>query len=46
MLNNIKASFTISGLFLFNLNKVLKSIPAPLAKLVILRANKVKVRSY
>jgi hypothetical protein len=36
MLKNIKASFTISSLFLFNPDKVLRSIPALLAKLVIL----------
>jgi hypothetical protein len=42
---NIKAGFAISGLFLFNPDKVLRSMPALLAKPVILRANKVKVRS-
>jgi hypothetical protein len=46
MLKNIKASFIISSLFLFNLNKVLRSIPTPLIKLAILRANKVRVKSY
>jgi hypothetical protein len=45
-LKNIKASFTVSGLFPFNPDRVLRSIPAPLAKLAILGANKVKVRSY
>ena len=45
MSKNIKASFTISSLFPFNLDKVLRSMPAPLAKLAILRADKVKVGS-
>ena len=43
---NIKAGFTISGLFLFNPDRVLRNIPVPLAKLAIPSTNKVKVRSY
>ena len=46
MLKNIKTSFIISNLIPFNLNKVLKSILAPLIKLTILNINKVKVKSY
>jgi hypothetical protein len=46
MPKNIKAGFTISGLFPFNPDRVLRSIPAPLAKLAILRVNEVKVGSY
>jgi hypothetical protein len=42
---NIKASFATSGLIPLNLNKVLRSMPAPPAKLAILSADKVKVRS-
>jgi len=45
MPKNIKAGFAASGLFPFNLNRVLRSMPAPLAKLAILRVDKVKVRS-
>jgi hypothetical protein len=45
-LKNIKAGFTISGLFLFNPNRVLRSMPTPITKLIILRANKVEVGSY
>ena len=47
-LKNIKAGFTISGLFLFNPDKVLKSMLMPLAKLALAipRANKIIVRSY
>jgi hypothetical protein len=45
MPKNIKAGFAISGLFLFNLDRVLRSMPAPLAELAILRADKVKVGS-
>jgi len=43
MLKNIKASFIIYDLFLFNLNRVLRSILIPLTKLVILRADEVEV---
>jgi hypothetical protein len=44
---NIKARFAISGLFLFNPDRVLKSMPAPLpVKLAIPRAIKVKAGSY
>ena len=43
---NIKAGFAASGLFPFNPGKVLRSMPAPPAKLAILSADKVKVRSY
>jgi hypothetical protein len=46
MLKNIKAGFTISGLFPFNPDRVLRSIPAPPAKLAIPRADKVKVGTY
>jgi hypothetical protein len=45
MPKNIKASFAITSLFLFNPDKVLRSMPTPLAELAILRANKVKVGS-
>ncbi len=45
MSKNIKASFATSGLFLFNLDRVLRSMPAPAAKLAILSADKVKVGS-
>jgi hypothetical protein len=45
-LKNIKASFATSGLILFNLDRVLRSIPAPLAKPAIPSADKVKVGSY
>jgi hypothetical protein len=44
-LKNIKASFAASSLFLFNPDRVLRSMPAPLAELAIPRANEVKVRS-
>jgi len=43
---NIKAGFATSGLFPFNLDKVLRSMPAPPAEPAILSADKVKVRSY
>jgi hypothetical protein len=46
VLKNIKAGFAISGLIPFNLNRVLRSISAPLIKLVILSADKIKVKSY
>jgi hypothetical protein len=42
---NIKAGFAISGLFLFNLDRVLRSMPAPPAELAILRADELKVGS-
>jgi hypothetical protein len=42
---NIKAGFATSGLFPFNLDRVLRSMPAPLAKLIILGADEVKVGS-
>jgi len=42
---NIKAGFAASGLFLFNPDRMLRSIPAPLAESVIPRVNKVKVGS-
>jgi hypothetical protein len=45
MPKNIKASFVASSLFLLNLDKVLRSMPALLAKLAVLRAKKIKVRS-
>lgn len=41
-----KAGFAISSLFLFNLDRVLRSMPAPLAKQAILSADKVEVGSY
>jgi hypothetical protein len=44
-LKNIKAGFAASGLFLFNANRVLRSMPAPLAELAIPRANEVEVES-
>ena len=43
---NIKARFAISGLFLFNPDRVLKSMPAPPVKLAIPRAIMVKAGSY
>ena len=42
---NIKASFAASGLFPFNLDRVLRSMPAPSAEPAILSADEVKVRS-
>jgi hypothetical protein len=42
---NIKAGFAISGLFLFNPDRVLRSMPAPPAELAIPRADEVKVGS-
>ncbi len=42
-LKNIKAGFTTSSLFLFNLDRVLRSILPPLAKQAIPKANKVRV---
>jgi hypothetical protein len=42
---NIKAGFAISGLFLFNPDRVLRSMPAPLAKPAIPRVEEVKVGS-
>ncbi|XTI92607.1 hypothetical protein V2W45_1523704 [Cenococcum geophilum] len=45
-LKNIKAGFAVSGLFPFNPDRVLRSMPAPLAKPAILRADEVKVGSY
>jgi hypothetical protein len=44
-LKNIKASFAICGLFPLNLDRVLRSMPAPLVKLAIPSADEVKVRS-
>ncbi|KAF4630854.1 hypothetical protein G7Y89_g7281 [Cudoniella acicularis] len=41
-LKNIKAGFAASGLFPFNLDRVLRSMPAPLAKPAIPRADEVK----
>jgi hypothetical protein len=46
MPKNIKASFIIDKLFPLNLNRVLRSIPAPLIKLAIPSTNKVKIGSY
>jgi hypothetical protein len=47
MPKNIKAGFAASGLFPFNLDRVLvlRSMPAPPAKPAILRADEVKVGS-
>jgi hypothetical protein len=45
-LKNIKASFAASGLFLLNLDRVLRDMPKPPAKLTIPKADKVKVASY
>jgi hypothetical protein len=42
---NIKAGFATSGLFPFNLDRVLRSMPAPPAKLAIPSADKVEVGS-
>ena len=42
---NIKAGFAVSGLFLFNLDKVLRHMLKPLADLTVPKANKVKVGS-
>ena len=44
-LKNIKAGFVVSGLFLFNLDKVFRSMLKPPADLNVLKANEVKVRS-
>jgi hypothetical protein len=44
-LKNIKAGFTASGLFPFNPDRVLRSMPAPLAKPAIPRVDEVKVGS-
>jgi hypothetical protein len=46
MLKNIKASFATSGLIPFNPDKILRNMPALLTKLVILSANKLKIRFY
>jgi hypothetical protein len=45
ILKNIKAGFTVSSLILFNLDRVLRSIPTPPAKLAILSVNKIRVGS-
>jgi hypothetical protein len=45
MPKNIKAGFAASRLFPFNPDRVLRSMPAPLAELAILRADEVKVGS-
>ena len=44
-LKNIKAGLAVNSLFLFNLDKVLRSILKPPADLNILKANEVNVRS-
>jgi hypothetical protein len=46
MPKNIKAGFTTSGLFPFNLDRVFRSMSASLVELVIPGADKVKVGSY
>jgi hypothetical protein len=43
MPKNIKASFTISSLFPFNPDRVLRSMPVPLVKPAMRNANEVKV---
>jgi len=43
---NIKAGFAASGLFPFNPDRVLRSMPGPPAELAVLRADEVKVGSY
>jgi hypothetical protein len=43
---NIKASFATSGLFSFNLDRVLRDMPKPPADLTIPKADEVKVGSY
>lgn len=45
-LKNIKAGFAASGLFPFNPDRVLRSMPAPPAELAIPRADEVEVGSY
>jgi hypothetical protein len=45
MPKNIKASFAISGLIPFNPDRVLRNIPAFLAKLAIPSVNKIRVGS-
>jgi hypothetical protein len=45
MPKNIKAGFAASGLFPFNPDRVLRSMPVSLAELAISRADKVKVGS-
>lgn len=44
-LKNIKAGFAASGLFPFNPDRVLRSMPKPPANLNVPKANKVKVGS-
>jgi hypothetical protein len=44
-LKNIKASFAASGLFSFNLDRVLRDMLKPLADLTILKADEIKVGS-
>jgi len=44
-LKNIKAGFAVSGLFPFNLDRVLRSMPALPAEKSILSADEVKVGS-
>lgn len=44
-LKNIIASFATSGLFPFNLNRVLRSMPKPLANLTIVKANEINVEA-
>jgi hypothetical protein len=43
---NIKAGFTVSGLFPFNPDRILRSIPAPVVELVVQRVDKVRVGPY
>jgi hypothetical protein len=44
-LKNIKASFAVSSLFPFNLDRLLRDMPKPPTDLTIPKANKVKVGS-
>jgi hypothetical protein len=45
MSKNIKAGFAVNGLFLFNPDRVLRSMPTSLAEPAIPRADEVKVGS-
>jgi hypothetical protein len=48
MPKNIKAGFAISSLFSFNLDRVLRSMPMPLAEptLAVLRADEIIIGFY
>jgi hypothetical protein len=45
-LKNIKASFTVSSLYLLNPDQVLRDMPKPPIELTILKVYKVRVVSY